>query len=440
MPGKRSERGGNASDDASGPPAPDAALALPTTRSGLVRQVPVTVAGEDENDAGRRRVEASNGPDKGSEQPPTEFQMLLRANNELMIRVDRMSEAYAKTLTAITTENALYRKELEESRKEVHGLQKEIASLKELVQCLSVNVSSSPPSTQVSSPGRSWASIVSQSSLASSNTRAARVGLGLPAVILDLRSTGEGTKTLVDDPAQARAKIRAALQGETNTASVDVVGVKTTSKTTIKVFVDSEESVANLRRATHWLNAMPGAKLQGEQWFPIKVNDVKRESVFETSGTQREDFLSTLQEENKVTEIKKIIWLSGKKRYGSMAIYLAAQADAQALLSRRIVHVRGEAAFSDRFYERQRPLRCHKCQQYNHKEDRCPNTEACGKCAGHHRVEQCTSDTTKCAACQGNHAVNDRNCPKWDEAWKVIRQREQEMTARRTDSLHNGSQ
>lgn len=243
-------------------------------------------------------------------------------------------------------------------------------------------------------------------------------------MILDLRSTGEGTKTLVDDPAQAREKIRAALQGETTTASIDVVGVEPTSKTTIKVFFDSEESGANLRRVTHWLNAMPGAKLQGEQWFPIKVNDVKRESVFETSGTQREDFLGTLQEENEVAEIKKIIWLSGKTRYGSMAIYLATQANAQVLLSRRIVHVRGEAAFPDRFYERQRPLRCRKCQQYNHKEERCPNPEACGKCAGHHRVEQCTSDITKCTACQGNHTVNDRNCPKWDEAWKVIRRLE----------------
>ncbi|KAJ9482144.1 hypothetical protein VN97_g11299 [Penicillium thymicola] len=92
---------------------------------------------------------------------------------------------------------------------------------------------------------------------------------------------------------------------------------------------------------------MPGAKLQGEQWFPIKLNDVKRESVFETSGTQRKGFLSTLQEENEVAEIKKIIWLNGKKRYGSMAVYLATQADAQALLNRRVVQVRGEAAFSD---------------------------------------------------------------------------------------------
>ena len=295
--------------------------------------------------------------------------------------------------------------------------------------------------TTVSSPstGRSWASIASQASVVSSSTRAARAGLGLPAVILDLRSAGEGAKTMVDDPAQIREKIRTALQGETTTASVDVVGVKPTSRTTVKIFVDSEESVTNLRQATHWLNALPGAKVQGEQWFPVKLNDVQKESVFESSGAQREDFARTLPDENGVGEIKKIIWLSGKKRYGSMAIYLSRQADAEALLNRRIVHVRGEAAFSDRFYERQRPLRCRKCQQYNHKEDRCPNSEACGKCAGNHRVDQCTSDTLKCASCQGNHAVTDRNCPKWDEAWKVIRRREQEMIARRTDPLPYGS-
>lgn len=55
-------------------------------------------------------------------------------------------------------------------------------------------------------------------------------------------------------------------------------------------------------------------------------------------------------------------------------------------------------------------------------------------------MDQCTSEATKCAACQGNHAVYDRNCPKWEEAWKLIRQREQAMTARRTDSLPNGNQ
>jgi hypothetical protein len=271
-----------------------------------------------------------------------------------------MSEAY-RHVEAIAAEAALYRKELEESRKEVNELHKEVANLKELIQALSLGAPTTLPSTQVSSPGRSWASIVSQSSLASSNTRAARAGLGLPAVTLGPRFAGEKTKALVEEPAQTREKICAALQDESTTANIDVVGINFTSSTTVKVFVDSEESSVILRQATHWLNAFPGAKLQGEQWFPIKLNDVKKESVFEESGAQREDFAGSFQDENGVTEMKKIIWLSGKKRYGSMAIYLSRQADADALLSRRIAHVLGQAAFSDTFYERQRPLRCRKC-------------------------------------------------------------------------------
>jgi len=201
------------------------------------------------------------------------------------------------------------------------------------------------PSTQVGSPGRSWALIASQSPFASSNTRVECAGLGLPTVKLDLHSTGEEAKTLVDDFALTGDKIRAALQEETTTASVDIVEVKPTSKTTTKVFVGSEENVANLRRATHWHTAMSGARLQGKQWFPIKMNDIKRESVFETSGSQREDFLSALQEEDEVAEIRKIIWLSGKKRYGSMAVHLTKQTDAETLLSRRIVHAAHRSRF-----------------------------------------------------------------------------------------------
>ncbi|KAK1141013.1 hypothetical protein N8T08_009670 [Aspergillus melleus] len=264
--------------------------------------------------------------------------MVLRGHTELMVECKRLAEAY-KNVEAMA---ALYRRELEELRKEFNELHKEVASLKELIQSLSLATPTMSPGTQARSPGRSWASLVSQSSVASSNTRAGRTGLSLPAVILDLRSAGEETKKLVDDSALAREKIRAALHNDTSTAGIGIMGVKPTSKTTIKVFVDSEESVTNLRRATHWLNAMPGARLQGEQWFPIKLNDGKREGIFETSGAQQESFLNALQEENEVAEMKKIVWLSGEKRYGSLAIDFARQADAEALLSRRIVHVHGK--------------------------------------------------------------------------------------------------
>ncbi|KAJ9480867.1 hypothetical protein VN97_g12655 [Penicillium thymicola] len=58
--------------------------------------------------------------------------------------------------------------------------------------------------TAVTSPstGRSWASILSQSSVVSFNTRTVRSNLGLPAVVLDLRSASDETRALVDDPAQ----------------------------------------------------------------------------------------------------------------------------------------------------------------------------------------------------------------------------------------------
>ncbi|KAJ5215604.1 reverse transcriptase [Penicillium cinerascens] len=384
MPVKRSERGGNASRGASDPPAPDAELIAPTTRSGLVRQMPGTTGGQEIAAEGESGIGSLPGTTQDLARQILEYlQPILRANTELRVantelgeECKRMSEAY-KNVEAIAAEAALYRKELEESRKEVNELHKEIASLKELVQSLPLVAPTTSLNTQTSSPGTSWASIVSQSSSASSNTRATRPGLGLPAVILDLRAAQEETKALVNDPTQTREKIRTALQCDTATASVDIRGVKPTSRTSIKIFVDSEESVEKLHQATHWLNALPGAKLQGEQWFPIKLNDVKKESVFGVSGIQREGFARNFQDENGVTEIKKLIWLSGKKRQGSMAVYLSKQADAEALLSRRIAHVYGEAVFSDTFYERPRPLRCRKCQQYNHKEDRCPNSVAC---------------------------------------------------------------
>jgi hypothetical protein len=231
------------------------------------------------------------------------YQKSLGESRQLIVELQ-------KSLETSIAETAAARKEAAESRQLIVELQKEVATLTALVTTLTLGGSSTAPSIPVSSPGRSWASIASPSSLASSNTRAARAGLGLPAVVLDLRSATDETKALVDDPTQTREKIRATLKDDAATANVEIEGVKPTSRTTVKIFVDSEESIENLRRATHWLDALPGARLQGEQWFPIKLNDVKKESVFDASGAEREDFARTFKEENGGAQIKKIIWLS----------------------------------------------------------------------------------------------------------------------------------
>ncbi|KAJ6150077.1 hypothetical protein N7471_001276 [Penicillium samsonianum] len=92
MPVKRSDRGRNASNHASDLPSPDAAPALPNH-------------------------EVRPGWNANASQ--------------------NISEAY-KNVEAVAAEVALYRKELEESQKEVNQLHKKIADLKELVQSVTV--------------------------------------------------------------------------------------------------------------------------------------------------------------------------------------------------------------------------------------------------------------------------------------------------------------
>jgi hypothetical protein len=94
MPVKRSERGGNASTDASDPPAPDAALDPPTTRSGLVRQMPVATVTQGNDADGETATGPPQGPSQGLAQNPPEYvQRLLRVHTELMVECKSMSEA-----------------------------------------------------------------------------------------------------------------------------------------------------------------------------------------------------------------------------------------------------------------------------------------------------------------------------------------------------------
>jgi hypothetical protein len=192
----------------------------------------------------------------------------MQVNAQLMQQMRDLSSSYQKSLDTIIVELAkchqefdnarrdaiearketmLALKEAAEGRQMVQELQKEVTTLTELVKTLTLNVSTTTPSVPVSSLGRSWASIVSQSSLASSNTRAARAGLGLPAVVLDLRSATEETRVLMGDPTQTREKILTAFKEDAVTESVGIEGVQWN---TVKVFVDSEDSAANLRQQT----------------------------------------------------------------------------------------------------------------------------------------------------------------------------------------------
>ena len=74
--------------------------------------------------------------------------------------------------------------------------------------------------------------------------------------------------------------------------------------------------------------------------------------------------------------------------------------------------------YSLRQYDRE-PLRCYKCQQYNHLRVRCPHTARCGVCSGRHETDECIrrlkeqqATTARCPNCAQRHHAWHPRCPE----------------------------
>ena len=67
------------------------------------------------------------------------------------------------------------------------------------------------------------------------------------------------------------------------------------------------------------------------------------------------------------------------------------------------------------------PLRCGRCQGYNHHARFCRRPVRCGRCAGPHLTGGCDSETLRCVACRGPHAVKDSSCPTWRMEFMINR-------------------
>ncbi|KAJ5819476.1 hypothetical protein N7474_005067 [Penicillium riverlandense] len=298
MPARSNGRETDASKDASTHSAHDATPTRFTTRSGLVRQTPESASTREDYSVAENEIETPSGVDRelgATSQPPEYVRMVLRANTELSAQFNRMSEMYKKTLEAVTAEAALYRKELEQARKdikelhqqsqtEINQLQQEIVSLKELIKTLPSAVSTTPSDSQISSPGRSWASIVTGSSAISPGTKNTTSAHTLPNFTLNLRNASEETKQKLADGATAKSAIQKALRDQEDTKEINVEGVKSTPGSAVRIFLNSEEDMNTIREKPQWLETLPGAKLKGEPWYPIMVNNVRKADVFTEEG------------------------------------------------------------------------------------------------------------------------------------------------------------
>lgn len=69
------------------------------------------------------------------------------------------------------------------------------------------------------------------------------------------------------------------------------------------------------------------------------------------------------------------------------------------------------------------PIRCTKCQGYNHTESDCKSTVKCPRCSGEHSYAQCTKtdQEKKCPNCGNSHSAGYKGCPAHKNEVKVIK-------------------
>jgi hypothetical protein len=56
--------------------------------------------------------------------------------------------------------------------------------------------------------------------------------------------------------------------------------------------------------------------LQGEEWFPVKIDTVPKAAVFKANNSIRHNFIELFRMGYDGADTKRVIWLNGTKPYG----------------------------------------------------------------------------------------------------------------------------
>lgn len=194
--------------------------------------------------------------------------------------------------------------------------------------------------------------------------------------------------------------------------------VKSTKEHTLKLLFKTHADAMAIRKHTGWLKEnFLQARIEGEQWFPVKVDRVNKLSLKDLHDEHiHEELCKQYGRENGEVEIKRMRWLGSKPHllYGSLVVYLSRKEDADRLLHNQTMEFQGESGFTKQFIRRVTPQRCFKCQAYGHHQLRCRGDLVCGHCAetGHERSD-CMTPSPKCASCLGPHQSSDPGCPTY---------------------------
>ena len=132
------------------------------------------------------------------------------------------------------------------------------------------------------------------------------------------------SRTAPEKAADMEKQITAAIKAGDETQDVQITGIQIRGHN-VRVLTATEREATLLRTHDRWVNQLfEGARTRGEDWYPIKIDDVVKEVVVKEDGhTLKDNAAEMFCAGNGVTAVMKAFWISkGAKPTGSMVFFL----------------------------------------------------------------------------------------------------------------------
>ena len=322
-----------------------------------------------------------------------------------------------KIIEDIRHDRATFQSEQQHLKDQIAELQETIGSLRTRLDTVSIE----PPSTQ------SWASVAASGPQAGSGTTVSKTTStgtadkdNMRQLVIDVSRVGEGTVEKVATTETAKQAIQQGMDSVERLVGTAVKGFRVwranEGTSVIKFSVDKDKEAAIRQTTAEWLEpALPGARLVGPKWYPVKADWIEVALAMDAeSGKVSRSAMERFGTENRV-EVCTMRWLGRPRpsgQHASAVIKVATKEEAEKLLKSDSVMFGGGGIMVSPFEERRTPVACFKCRRFGHRARDCMRPETCDMCGqeGHLR---CETVNLRCVNCQGPHRASQRECPAY---------------------------
>ena len=192
---------------------------------------------------------------------------------------------------------------------------------------------------------------------------------------------------------------------------------------------------------------MPGTRIQGDEWHPIKCDLVAKQAVLDSTAkdgaTLKQEVGKEFQIQNSVEGIDctvmKARWISrgdSAKKTGSMVIWLKHKVAADHLMAKGTALFGATGSFCSKWETHDYGMLCFNCNKHGHLQAACKAPPRCAICSGTHKRFDCKQQSNpKCPVCnQKGHTALSWECTMHPQHWK-FKGKSKAISSTRTSSL-----